>query len=324
MHEDWRAERDRALLTLETAKSTRDRTHAAQTIVQLALEDAARRPELSALLPRLLADPLDRVRRAAVALAALLLSPEEAERFFADRLRDPAEEVRVEAVGQLADLVRPSARGLLASALEDPVFSVRFEAARGMAALAHAAGLEVLVQALDDDHLRFRALGALAELGDERAVPAIERVHARWLLPAFERTQAAGALARLGRQDAAKWLSDRARKRRGADRPLAVELLGEVKAPGAKAQLLAILEDPKDPCRGAAARGLGRLGDADAVPRLLALFEEPGVSDDVRLDAAEGLCLLSANEAVAKVESLSQDLEPELRAELRLMLEEYR
>lgn len=315
---------DQALLTLENAKSSRDRDAAAQLIVQLALEEPTRRQELGAHLPRLLADRMERVRRAGVQLGALVLDEDEAESFFADRLKDPSDEVRIEAAGQLADLARPSARGILAAALQDPVFPVRFEAARGMAALHHASGLDVLVEALSMNALRFRALGALAELGDPRALPAIQKVHRRWLLPGFERTQAAGAMARLGDPEGARYLMNRVLKRRGPDRALAVELLGEVRAPGAKERLFAVLDDTADRCRGAAARGLGRLGELSAVPRLLALLRSEEVEDDLRLDAAEALCLLEAPEAPPEIEAAAQHAPAELRAELRMLLEEYR
>ena len=80
-----------------------------------------------------------------------------------------------------------------------------------------------------------------------------------------------------------------------------MELCGEVKAPGALERLRAILEDPKDVCRGAAARGLGRLGDPQALPWLLSLLEDTGAHEDFRLDAAEGMWRLGVPEGRARV-----------------------
>lgn len=319
---DWRTERDRALLALERATRRDERVEAAGMLVQLALDDGARAPELSASIPRLLADKDDRVRRVGVALAAAVLPVEEAESFLGARLHDESFEVRVEATGQLADLARPSTRGFLAAALQDDAFAIRFEAARGMAALKHSAGLEILMEGLQKDHFRFRALGALAELGDVKALPAIQRIFARWLLPGFERTQAAGAMAKLGDAEGAKWLLQRTRKRRGMDRALAVELLGELRAQGAKERLLEVLRDPKDTERGAAARGLGRLGDPDAIEALASVLNDPKISDHIRADAAEGLCLLSRPEARAKVEAAALQGGP-LGSELQVILQEY-
>lgn len=322
---DWRAERDRALLALEREKHPGLRMEAAELLFHLAAEDASRASELSAALQRLLADKQVAVRRMGVGMATAVLSPEELPGFLAAQLADEESLVRLEATGRLADLARPDCRGLLARALEDPVFEVRFEAARGMAALKHPAGLEVLVNAFDEELLRFRALGALAELGDARALPAVQRLFHRWMLPAFDRTQAAGVLAKLGDAEGAAWLLKRTQRRRWSwaqDRALAVELCGEVKAPGALERLHAILIDPKDDCRGAAARGLGRLADPSALPWLLALLDEPGVHEDYRLDAAEGLWLLGVPEGRDRVHAVLPSFSPEVRAELSELIQE--
>ena len=319
---DWRDERDRALLTLAREKDPGARAEAADLLFHLAVEDASRASELSDTLTRLLADTQVTVRRIGVGMATAVLPAEELPGFLTARLADPESVVRLEATGRLADLARPDCRGALARALEDPVFEVRFEAARGMAALKHPAGMEVLLQALDVDLLRFRALGSLAELEDARALPAIQRLFRRWLLPAFERTQTAGVLARLGDADGAAWLVKRTLRRWGQDRALAVELCGEVKAPGALERLQAILADRKDACRGAAARGLGRLGDAKALPSLLALLEEPGAHEDYRMDAAEGLWLLGLPEGRDRVRAALPSFSPEARAELSELIQE--
>jgi HEAT repeat protein len=182
-----------------------------------------------------------------------------------------------------------------------------------------------LIEGLADNDLRFRALGALAELGDPGALPAIRKLFKRWLLPAFDRTQAAGALAKLGDAEGGQFLLARTRGRWTVDRAMAVEMLGEVKAEGALERLTEILKDPADLCRGAAARGLGRLKDARAVEVLAATLSERGATDDLRLDVAEGLCLLELPEARARVESALSILETsEARAELQTMLEETR
>jgi HEAT repeat protein len=239
------------------------------------------------------------------------------------RLSDADVGVRLEATGQIADLALPELRGALAPMLQDPSPEVRFEAARGMAALKHSAGLEILVEALDSDLLRFRALGALGELGDTRALPALKRLFGKWLLPHFERTQTAGVLARLGEAEGAAHLLKRTQKKWSVDRALAVELCGEVKAPGALERLREILEDPKDQCRGAAARGLGLLGDPKALPWLLALLEDTHAHEDFRLDAAEGLWRLGLPEGHARVRAAVPTFaSPEAREELAELLQE--
>jgi HEAT repeat protein len=105
---------------------------------------------------------------------------------------------------------------------------------------------------------------------------------------------------------------------------MAIELLGEVKAPKAAEQLREILADLKDPCRGAAARGLGRLQERSALPLLAAILEDGAQTDELRLDAAEGLCLLGIDEARTVVEGAlaasSGDFRAELEESLRVFL----
>jgi HEAT repeat protein len=321
---DWRAERDRALLALERETRPVLRAEAADLLFQLAAEATGRGPDFTDALPRLLSDRQPEVRRAGVRLATVVLPEDAQPGTLLSRLRDDEWMVRLETTGRLADLYRPELRGALASMLEDPMPEVRFEAARGIAGLGHPAGLDVLLEALDADLLRFRALGALGQLKDPRSLLAVKRLFHRWLLPAFDKTQAAGVLAELGDPEGAAWLLQRAVKKKwNPDRALAVELCGAVKVPGALERLKEILEDPKDECRGAAARGLGRLGDAQALPWLLALLDERSADEDDRLDAADALWRLGLPEGRERVRaSIPTFTTPEGRLELEELVQE--
>ena len=317
-------ERDAALLKLAQPGETSERAAAADALHELATDAPDHWPELISLLPRLLEDAQEDVRRTAVAMGALMLDANDVEAFLSKRLEDAAVGVRLEAVGQLSDLAKPSTRSALAKALEDPAFLVRFEGARGMATLHHSAGREVLEEGLGRDDLRFRALGALAELADPASLPALRKVFERWFLPGFERTQAAGALACLGDAAGAKHLLDRARGSWSPDRALAVELCGGMKLAGAYEVLTKILRTPKDPCRGAAARGLGRLGDSRALAQLTELFLDKEAPDDFRLDAAEGLCHLRPPGAREQLEAALPTLaQAASREELTTLVAEY-
>ncbi|MCA2980403.1 MAG: HEAT repeat domain-containing protein [Myxococcaceae bacterium] len=319
----WRSDREQALLALERESSPARRAEAAEAICDAAADapDEAL-PDFAPDVVRLVSDRQVEVRCAGLALAAEVLPPAEAREVLVRNMGDRAHRVRVEAVGRLADLALPEARGALAMALEDELFPVRFEAARGMVALQHPAGLETLIQALDDGELRFRAAAALAALGHTDALPALRRAFRSWFLPAFDKTQLAGALARLGDADGVAHLFKRAAKGWSMDRAMAIELLGEVKAPGAKARLLELLDEKRDPCRGAAARGLGRLGDADALSALERVLAEPGVPDDVRLDVAEGLLRLDAARARPALAAVALEGD-DARAELAELLEAF-
>jgi len=321
--QDWRKSRDEALLVLERAKRLEERIAAAEALIRLADGSPDRWEELAPAIPRLIADPQEELRRGGVRLAALLLHPDEAEGFLAARLSDPSARVRMEAAGQLADLARPSARGVLAAALQDAAFAVRFEAARGMAAVQHAAGLDVLVEALAKNDLRFRALGALGQLADPRSLGAVRTTFGKWLMNPFERTQAAAVMARLGDPEGQRYLLERTRSRRAPDRAMAVELLGELRFPGAVQRLRELLADAREPVRGAAARGYGRSGDTGAEERLAQLAQEPDLDDEVTLDVLEGLCQVSLPRAQQVAEQISGRLSPEARSELTRMLRDF-
>jgi HEAT repeat protein len=97
-----------------------------------------------------------------------------------------------------------------------------------------------------------------------------------------------------------------------------------VKAPGAFERLSGILQDRRDDSRGAAARALGRLGDGRARELLVGMLSESDAPVHLRLDAAEGLCLLGGDEARAQVQKVADAAgQGELATELRAMLEEY-
>ncbi|MGO8971026.1 MAG: HEAT repeat domain-containing protein [Myxococcaceae bacterium] len=273
---------------------------------------------------RLLSDGDAEVRRAGVALLALQPGPVEAlAARLASALEDASPSVRLEAVGQLADAASPRLRPVLALALQDGAFLVRFEAARGLAAIHHPAGLDVLAEGLDSPTLRFRAIGALAELGDSRALAPLRRLFGRWLLNAFERTQAAGALALFGDKDGEEYLLSRLRRRGALDRPLAAELCGEAAVHASEGTLLAMLADASDKARGAAARALGRLGSVRAGPVLERLLGDASVAEETRLDVAEALVFLHGAQAQGLLAAALPSLpSAEGREELRALLEE--
>jgi len=319
---DWAQALDAAALGLQREKRPSVRAEFAADVVELAMAaPASERDRFTPTVPLLVADPQAEVRKAGLALAAHLLPADEAVPLLVKHLTDPAVRVRVEAAGQLADLAQPDTRGALAAALEDEALQVRFEAARGMVALGHPAGFDVLVEALDDADLRFRSAAALARLGKPEAVAPLKAMFSRWLIPAFDKTQLAGALARFGDPVGFEWLFKRAAKKWTVDRPMAVELLGDVKAPGARERLLQIVADPLDMARGAAARGLGWLGDASVVPDLERHLDAAGDDDGFKLDLSEALLRLDAPRARARLATLEL-ADDEARSELKALLEE--
>ena len=190
-----------------------------------------------------------------------------------------------------------------------------------MAGLKHSAGLEVLVEALDDNELRFRAVSALAELGDKEALPALRKLFARWILPAFDRTQAAAALVKLG--DVSARASVQARRpeveRRSRDGHRAARRSQSAR------RARAARADPEDPGGHCAGRRRPRARPARRCwPRcrvLEAVLGEKDASDDLKLDVAEGLWLLPEGKGRELLEGITLS-SPEARAELAALLSE--
>ncbi|MFP2902184.1 HEAT repeat domain-containing protein, partial [Corallococcus sp. 4LFB] len=117
---DWRAERDRALLTLEREKRPASRAEAADLLFQLASEEPTHADAFADVLVRLLADAQPEVRRSGVSLASVILPPEQLPDMLLPRLRDEDTRVRLEATGRLADLALPHARGALPACWRTP------------------------------------------------------------------------------------------------------------------------------------------------------------------------------------------------------------
>lgn len=313
---------DAELLKLVGATNPAARAEIADRLCELAFESPPEdRVDFNPVVVQLLADQQVELRCAGLAMAAEVLAPVEAKEVLARHLTDAVTRVRVEAAGRLADLALPESRGSLAAALQDKALPVRFEAARGMVALQHNAGFDVLVEALDDADLRFRAASSLALLGNKNAIAPLKKAFSSWFAPQFDRTQIAGALAALGDEEGTAHLFKRATGRWSMDRGAALELLGEVKAPGAKELLLSVLNKKEDDARGTAARALGRLGDPSTETAMIGALDEKS-SDDFRLDVAEGLLMLGTPGARSFVEGLRLS-DPESAAELAAMIAEY-
>ena len=83
-----------------------------------------------------------------------------------------------------------------------------------------------------------------------------------------------------------------------------------------------LVNEEGDPARGAALRALGRLKAAGSEELLLRFAKDAELSDDLRLDAAEGLAELGTAEALTALRELSSakgelaDLCRDLLAEL--------
>lgn len=185
----------------------------------------------------------------------------EVEKLF-EQLEDRDSVVRGQAAEQLGAFGGPGVVDALCRLQDDPDVIVRFKAAVALAYLGDDRGLEALVWALSRTELCFAALQALTHLGSAESLPSVRRFFNRLFLHRLERMQAAAVLHRCGDEEGTEFLKEKLDSKRPEERGFALELWGRLKMPGAYALLVKVLENPDDPHRLDAARGLGHLGDA--------------------------------------------------------------
>ncbi len=246
--------------------------------------------------------------------------------------RDPGGAVRYRAVRAIGRVGLPEGGPALAAALADPEPDVRAAAAFGLGLLGDPAAVELLIAALEDPSptVQARAADAVARLPAPEAAGAVEAMVAAHVTVAYDvdpdemghplgpRVEAfrsgVRALAALGDFDA-----------------LAATVLTESGDPvlwwWPVADALARVGDPRaaGPLRtlvgvggadgvATAARGLGALGDASAVPALVELLDRDRRDPRVVLSAVQALGAIGDAGAAPGLRALlrTPDLDPSL------------
>jgi HEAT repeat protein len=145
--------------------------------------------------------------------------------------------------------------------------------------------VEKLIKALKVYGVRRKAVGALGEIGDKRAVePIIE------LLGAYDRKvrmSAAKALGKIGDKKAVEPLIRTLRDKDELVRRNAVSALGEIVDKRAVEPLIKALGDEDEIVRGMSAKALGEIGDKRAVEPLIKALG--AYNKDIHRSAAEAL-----------------------------------
>ncbi len=266
-----------------------------ERLLQMSDPDSLWHDALLQRLDELLAHKNAQVRGSAY-LALANAAGEGALSTLLEHLDESEGDARLDLVEALSMAGRP-AWPTLEKFLGDELFEIRFAAAGGLIESGHARCYDVLREGLGFDDTRYLALSGLYRLGDRRALTPARAIFGKLFVSGFERVAAAGVLAKLGESDGRRFLIDRAERRRGLERGLAIEILGELKVAEAFDALLLSLRDQRDPFRGASARSLGSLGRAEALEPLKAILLDAGEDPDLRMDAAEGLMNLGTAEA---------------------------
>lgn len=222
-------------------------------------------------------------------------------------LGDPKALDRDRAAMLLGDRRVAAAMQPLCTALEDKDKFVRSEAARALGGLGQAEAVPGLLRALRDDHdtVRARAAESLAALGVGEAVEPLVA-----LLDDPSDTAAGGAvraLARLGgEQSAGALMAMIGRRSVGWPRREAIKELPPLAGKGALSVLLAGLEDEDPHLRVAAAKALGKLGEAEAEQALLACLD-PASGPELRQEAARALGKLGGPGSGERLAGLQTD-----------------
>lgn len=155
----------------------------------------------------------------------------------------------------------------------------RVDAPYVLRSIARAMLVEVSAQKTNA-RARLEALAALAADGDAQAATALEQASAT---NSFGETR---ELAAMGDEGAVKRLIAQLQSFPGGKATI-IEALGNSGSKLAVQPLKALLSDPSDVNRAAAAEALGRLGARDAIPQLQALLKDPMFP--VKLKAAGAL-----------------------------------
>jgi HEAT repeat protein len=275
--------------------------------------DAQAAEVIAPRLPELLDDGEPLVRLAAVGGVRLLRKPENLEKCASGvlaLLADKAPQVRTAAVWAAIRLPGDAARQQVRALLQSTEESLRFAAACALSDARDPAALPELTAALQDDHRRQEALSALMSLGDAAALPEIARLLEEESLGDFDRTLVAAALARFGDARGGAHLVSRIESE-ADDRPIAAEWAGRLGVQDAVPALSELADLEGDPARGAAIRALGRLHAPGAEARLQHVAGSADFSDDLRMDAAEGLAELGTPAALDLLKKLAEQGEPD-------------
>lgn len=281
----------------------------------------------TAIAPRLaelLDDDEPLVRLAALGGVRMLRKPENlaaCESGVVALLADPVAQVRTAAVWSALRIPGEAARTQVRALLDSTEEPMRFAAACALSDVHDPAALPELTAALRDDHRRQEALSALMSLGDAAALPEIAKLFEKESLGDFDRTLVAAAMARFGDARGGEHLVTRI-ERECDDRPIAAEWAGRLGVSAAVPALTELADAEGDPARGAAMRALGRLKAPDAEERLLNIAASEDFSDDLRMDAAEGLAELGSEKALSLLKELAAKEPSELTQLCRELLAE--
>jgi HEAT repeat protein len=232
------------------------------------------------------------------------------------RLSSSDVETRRDAVMRLAALNRPEAARAAIAALNDSSPVVRAAAAHALQFLDHAEAAALLVPLLrndKDEFVRRETAYALGEAHNQNAISELIAALAQDKSPAV-RAAAAVALGEVGARSSVPALAlSIVRRQTDAQLDAAAFAQTAALAPKRKAER-------DDFVRREAARALGELKDARAVPALMAVLNDKRANEDLRREAARALGEIGDARAVNALQNALDTRDPYLLEAARAAL----
>jgi len=274
----------------------------------MAMDDAVVVPVLLAGL----SDPAWQVRRGAVVVLGERRDVVAVPALQA-ALLDAVWQVRRDAALALRAIGHPAAVPSLVAALTDPNRDVRLAVALALGAIGDAAAVPGLHAALadQDSHVRWDSVRALGAIGAPAAVPALRDTLAN--SDHMMRLEAVLALREIGDAATVAMVQTALADPHPWVRKAAAKALGAIGDPVAVEALQAALADPLWEVRRDAAKALAKMGDVTVIPTLIALWQQPDLTDAQRTqhyDLLVGLAHVAIPSLPAAWPALRRDLLP--------------
>ncbi len=224
-------------------------------------------------------------------------------------LEDTDTGVRQEAAAALGDLGEPQAIDKLSQALQERQYGVVFESAFALANLGSPAGLEVLCEALSHKQRRLDACEALRRLKSPQALPALEKLSQKKLLPWPDRLTCWATIYVCGDTSTAERIIERTKAFRKEERIYALALLGTHKITEGHSLLKTIAGEKGHKMRSYAVHSLGAFGDAADISLLQRIAQED--TSSLQAEAVHALLRFEPQQYQSTIEGLKPVLAQE-------------